>query len=293
MPVIDFRVRPPFLGFNQLDLYRPRTADPDPVTLVAFAENREAAPSFEKRSIELFVSEMDSADIGWAVAMGRQAAVGGTVDNDDLLALTLAYPGRFVGFAGVSVKDIDAAVAEVDRCAGAGMRGISLEAPWNDPPMHHDDLSLAPVYEAAIRHGLVTALTSSIYVGPDLSYSNPVRIQRVANAYPTLKIVVPHASWPWSTQMCGVALKCPNIYLIPDFYGFLPGIPGAADYLLAANSYLSYRTLFASSYPVRPLGQSVRQFSELAWDSEEILERCLRANAERLLDGAPAGSTGR
>ena len=41
--------------------------------------------------------------------------------------------------------------------------------------------------------------------------------------------------------------------------------------------------LFASSYPVRPLKQSVEQFKDLGFELEEIRSRCLGENAARLL----------
>ena len=83
--------------------------------------------------------------------------------------------------------------------------------------------------------------------------------------------------------MCAVAFQCTNVYLVPDFYMHVPNMPGAEQYLRSANSFLSHRLLYASSYPVRPLRQSVRQFRELEFASDEIRERCLGANALRLL----------
>ena len=102
------------------------------------------------------------------------------------------------------------------------------------------------------EHGLILALTSSIYyVGPDMSYCMPVHIQRVAMQFPQVPIVVPHAFWPWVTEGCGVAFQNSNVYLVPDFYGYIPNSPGAEEYVKAANYYLGYRLLFASSYPIR------------------------------------------
>jgi len=60
-------------------------------------------------------------------------------------------------------------------------------------------------------------------------------------------------------------------------------MPGANEYVKAANYYLGHRLLFASSYPVRPLGQSVEQFRALPFASDEIRSRCLGGNAARLL----------
>ncbi|MFQ9867927.1 MAG: hypothetical protein ACLRWP_13780 [Bilophila wadsworthia] len=48
--------------------------------------------------------------------------------------------------------------------------------------------------------------------------------------------------------MLAVAMRCPNVYLMPDCYLYIPGWPYARDYVKAANSYLKYRTP-ASAYP--------------------------------------------
>jgi hypothetical protein len=41
-----------------------------------------------------------------------------------------------------------------------------------------------------------------------------------------------------------------NLWLLPDFFQFIPGFAGAQDWVDAANHYLSDRMLYASSYPV-------------------------------------------
>jgi predicted TIM-barrel fold metal-dependent hydrolase len=130
---------------------------------------------------------------------------------------------------------------------------------------------------------MIASFTSSIFVGPDLTYCDPVHIQRVARRFPKLRIVVPHGAWPYTVQICAVAFQCSNVYLLPDFYGHIPNMPGADEYVKAANYYLGHRLLFASSYPVRPVGQSVEQFKALPFDSDEIRWRCLGGNAARLL----------
>jgi len=231
-----------------------------------------------------FLEEMEESGIRTAVVMGRYAPQhDGIVLNDDIAELIQTYPDRFVGFGSVNVANPHAAMDEVDRCWRMGFKGIAMDNPWSDPPLYNDDPKLSAIYEKCQELGLIVALTCSIYLGPDMTYSMPVHVQRVAERFPGLRIVVVHAAWPWVLPMCGVALKCTNVYLVPDFYGYLPNIPGAHHYVEAANSYLSYRLLFGTSYPVRPLGMSVKQFKQLPFGSEQVLARCLGENAARLL----------
>jgi len=142
---------------------------------------------------------------------------------------------------------------------------------------------LMPLYQLCSDLGLIVSLTSSIFLGPDMSYCHPIHVQRVALAFRDLTIVVPHANWPWTTLACSVVFQTNNVHLIPDFYLNMPNTPGAHEYVRSANYFMSYNLLFGSSYPVRPFGQSVEQFSALPFDSEEILNRALGENAARIL----------
>jgi predicted TIM-barrel fold metal-dependent hydrolase len=57
--------------------------------------------------------------------------------NDWLIDYIRVAPGRLVGIAAIPVYDIGAAVAELERCAKAGMKGsIIWQAPHPDLPFH-------------------------------------------------------------------------------------------------------------------------------------------------------------
>jgi len=228
-----------------------------------------------------FIDELDEAGINLAVVMGRSAPMPfGNVSNADVAELVATFPERFIGFG--SVGGNQAATRDsVDEIVSLGLVGVALDnGYWN---LHDDDPGLFALYARLEKEGLILSLTNSIVIAPDLSYCMPVHIERVAIRFPALRIVVPHGAWPWTTQMCAVAFKCPNVYVAPDIYMHLPNIPGSDHYLQAANSFLSYRLMYASSYPIRPLGQSVRQFEQLGFESDEIRARCKGANAAELL----------
>lgn len=283
--LIDFRVRPPFKGFLDTWLYRPRPptdARSTPPLLIGIEPYR----SFSERSMPAFLEELDEAGVDLAVVMGRQAPPPyGCVPNRDVAELVEKYPGRFVGFGALPAGDAGKALSDLDEVIGGGLAGVAMDnGYWS---LHDDDESLFPIYEELQARGLIVSLTNSIIIGPDMTYCMPVHIERVALRFPALRIVVPHAAWPWSTQMCAVALQCPNVFLVPDVYMHLPNMPGSEAYLRAANSFLGHRLIYASSYPIRPIGQSVRQFRALGFESEEIRARCMGGNAEWLLARGP------
>ena len=85
--------------------------------------------------------------------------------------------------------------------------------------------------------------------------------------YPSLKIVVPHGCWPHVHKALALAIRCPNVYLMPDCYLYIHNFPLSEEYVIAANTYLKYRILYASSYPVRSLEQALEFI-----DTDELLE---------------------
>jgi hypothetical protein len=74
-----------------------------------------------------------------------------------------------------------------------------------------------------------------------------------------------------------------NLWVLPDFFQFIPGFPGAQDWVEAANHYLGDRMLYASSYPVRPLKQSLVEFQRFSY-KPEVLENLLANNAANLFN---------
>ena len=281
--IVDFRVRPPFRSFR-----------------TAFHPGREPEKS-DDELMEGFIGEMDEAGIALAVAMGRTVrlpharaagVVGGNVSNDDVEALVAGYPGRFVGFGSVDVLDGEVALREVDRCAERGFAGVAFFNPAQTPPLHDDDESLLPIYERCAARGLIVSITSSMMVGPDMSYSMPIHIQRVALAFPDLPIVVPHGAWPWTKEITGVVLQgllfgSSRVYLAPDFYLSQEGLPGRGDFVEMADDAggfgLDGRLLFASSYPALPLAESIATLEATRFQNPDARRRIFRDNAAGLL----------
>lgn len=283
--IIDFRVRPPFKSFADLTLFAEREeVSTPPHRRSGLTVGRGPCESHQMRSMSHFIDEMDAAGIVRAVVPGRHIPGKGVVPNTDIADLLEAYPDRFIGFGSIGPADVLDIEAVIRRFVEYGFKGASLEVPWFNPALHFDDPSLDDVYAACRDAGLVLMLTSSLYVGPDLSYSDPVRIQAVAAKYPDLNIVVSHAAWPWTMALIGVAFRYPNVHIMPDLYGNTPGLPGVREWVDATNSFLGDRMIFGSAYPIRAMGESVTAFSAWPLASDELRRRCLGGNAARLLD---------
>jgi predicted TIM-barrel fold metal-dependent hydrolase len=238
-----------------------------------------------QKSFDLFMKEMDDAGVDKGILVGRQAGHR-VVSNDDIAELRDMHPDRFpVAIAGVDGSNLEAALHEVERAiTGMGFKGIAMDPGWSVPPLYVDDKSLYPIYSKCSDLGGVMYLTCSLMQGPDISYAEPVRIQRVANDFPTLQIVVVHGAFPFTNEMLGVMIanaSLGNLWIAPDFFQFIPGFAGAQDWVDAANYYMGDRMLYASSYPVRPLKQSLEEFRRFSYKSG-VLENILAKNAANL-----------
>jgi predicted TIM-barrel fold metal-dependent hydrolase len=281
--IVDFRIQPPYKSFLGIHFYRPRPRDVDPIKSNSFDLTRRPVRSFETQDMGDFVREMDEAGVDVGVIMGQKAADRwGSADNEHVAELVEQYPGRFYGFGGVDPMR-PGAVAETRRCIeDLGCRGVSILPGWSDPPLYDDDGRVYPIYEMCNELGAMVMITSSHWIGADMSYSMPVHIMKVALDYPDLTIIVGHGCWPWTTQACAMAMRCNNVYLMPEFYMYIPNMPGAGDYVQAANGYLAYRMLFSSCYPSRAFGQALEEFWQLPIEpaSQALL---LGENGARLL----------
>ncbi|HEX4040235.1 MAG TPA: amidohydrolase family protein [Xanthobacteraceae bacterium] len=281
--IVDMRLRPPTASwitkpqFKQgVPFYPSRVGFPRP-------------PSAEQRSIKLMFEEMDAAGIKWGVAMGRHSAEPlGSIPNDEIREIIEQYPDRFVSFAGIDVRrSPDDMIAEIERClAWRGFVGVSIEPGASDPPLKSNDRKLYPIYETCQARNVPISISLSnllcVMVGAPVEFSAPFPLYDVARDFPKLDIVVSHAAWPWIHETIGLAFACHNIYISPDLYMVGVNMPGAAEYIHAANSFLADRLLFGTAYPSRPLIESVQAFDKWIFEPG-VKEKVLTENALRVM----------
>ena len=180
MRVIDFRVRPPYGGFSDLILFRESARTERIARDIGFA----LAPSVRQRSMELLVAEMDAAGVRCGVITGRTGTVFGSVGNEVIEQVVAAYPGRFIGIAYIAPHDRKAAVAEIERAIGAGFKAVVLEPGLTASPMYLDDPRLYPIYAHLEDRRMPVVFMAGGNAGPDVTYSAPEHIDRVAAISP-------------------------------------------------------------------------------------------------------------
>ena len=146
--------------------------------------------------------------------------------------------------------------------------------------MHADDRRLYPIYGHCEDVGVPVIMMVGGTAGPDLSYSDPIRTDRVLTDFPNLNVVVAHGGWPWVNEILHLGFRRPNLWLSPDMY--FSRMPGWEEYVKAADSFLSDRMLYASSFPFCPV-QGYKEWFERLPIREENLKKVMGGNARRLL----------
>ena len=283
MTIIDFRLRPPIAGFLQMALFT-EVERRDGITRI---HGFEPAPSVREKSMELLLREMDDAGVTTGLVIGRHSGRYGSISNDDVAGIVKAYPGRFVGAASIDPSNRAKASQQITNAIRDGFRAINIEPGSYPVPMMADDRKLYPIYAQCEDAGVPVIVMAGGSAGPDLSYTEPVHIDRVAGDFPDLKIVVSHGGWPWVHQILHIAFRRPNIYLSPDQY--LANMAGMDDYVRAAGSYLADRFLYASSYPFTPVADYAAWFKKLPI-GPEAMDKILFRNAASLLRIDPGES---
>lgn len=239
----------------------------------------QCAPTLASPSAKAFEAELAAAALELCVIPGRVGAPGvGPADNDALVRYAAGNRALCV-FPAVDPQAEgwrdEAERLLCEKCA----RGLTLEPGLLARPVYPDDAACAPVYELCAARGVPLILSAGGNVGPDVSYTSPEHVDRVARDFPRLHLVVAHGGWPWIAGYNHVAFRRGNVYISPDMYALMPGNEA---YIAAMNGYLSERYIYASSFPFVPLGAYRERFLRVL-ANDTVAERVLFVNAARLL----------
>ena len=272
--IIDARCRPPVDYFLDQVMYRNSDRSQANVRSRGFTPSHPLG----SRSMTDFWAEVDDASIDTIVVPGRlpNEMFGGAEDVTSLYE-HLGGNDRAIILESVSAVDADPG-ARIKEARARGARGLVFE-PGLDPGYYLDDAQNSAFYDAASQSGLPIYIMGGGNAGPDVSFANPVALDRVAARFPELRLIAVHAGWPWIQETLGVAFRRSNVWLLPDLY--FPGMPGEADILIAAKGYLQDRLLFASAYPFCNLPELVNRYRQLPLPGD-ILDKLFGKNAERL-----------
>ncbi|MCK4242931.1 MAG: amidohydrolase [Dehalococcoidia bacterium] len=244
----------------------------DPKAALATAEDLIASMDREgiDRSIVL--------NIGWA---SHQMCV---ETNDYIMESISRYPERLVGFCALQPKEGEAAIAELERCARGGMRGIGEMRPDTQGLDLGDEAMMRPIVEAAADHRFILLTHASEPVGHLYSGKGnitPDILYRFICHFPQIPIVCAHwgGGLPFYALMPEVGRALENVFFDTAATPFLyrPEIFTHVAQIVGFD-----KILFGSDYPLLAPSRITSQLRSIGL-GEEAEGLILGGNAERLL----------
>ena len=127
--------------------------------------------------------------IGWSDLRLAQES------NDYIAESVQRYPDRLTGFCCVNPRWGDAAVAEMERCAAAGLKGVGEIHPDTQGLDITDGQLMAPLMTAAERLGMPVLVHASEPVGhlyPGKGHTTPDKLCRFIQNFPENVIICAH-----------------------------------------------------------------------------------------------------
>ena len=238
------------------------------------ATAEELIASMDKAEIDISVIQ----NIGWTT---HQLCV---ETNDYILESIARYPKRLVGFCTVQPNSYEAALAEVERCAQAGARGVGEMRPDMQLFELGDETLMQPLVEILKKHKLILLTHASEPVGheyPGKGSITPDVLYPFITSFPDLTVVCAHwgGGLPFYALMPEVKRAMSNVFFDTAASPFLysPQVYNQVIQLVGAD-----KILFGSDYPLLEQSRLLKEIRSLALP-EEVKDLILSGNARRLL----------
>ncbi len=204
--------------------------------------------------------------------------------NDYIMESISRFPQRLVGFCAIQPQSPEAAVAEIERCAKAGIRGVGEMRPDMQPFDLGDELVMEPLVEVLRKHQLILLTHASEPVGHD---------------YPGKGVITPDILYPFIASFPDLTIVCAHWGGGLPFYALMPEVEKAMSNVFfdTAASPLLYtpqvynqviqlvgadKILFGSDYPLLAQGRLLEEIRALDLP-QETKSLILSGNAQRLL----------
>jgi predicted TIM-barrel fold metal-dependent hydrolase len=243
-------------------------------------------PKARIATAEELLASMDEAGIDLSVVLnaGWVSHELCVKTNDYILDSVSRYPTRLVGFCAIQPGAGDAAIAELERCAKAGAKGIGeLRSDVQGFDLA-DKKTMKPLVDAALKHDLIFMTHSSEPVGHEYSGKGSITpdiLYSFITAFPNLKLVCAHwgGGLPFYALMPEVGKALANVFFDTAATVFLykPEIFEQVSRITGSD-----KILFGTDYPLMHQNRVIAQIQSARLTKEDKA-RILGANAQKLL----------
>lgn len=204
--------------------------------------------------------------------------------NDYIMDAVRRYPGRLYGFGAVQPNYLDGAIAEIERCAAGGLKGIGELRPDMQFFDLLDDELMGPFMEALRKNDMMLCLHSSEPLGhqyPGKGAVTPDLLAPFAAQYREQPVILAHwgGGLPLYALMPEIKQALDNVYFDSAASPFLyhPLIYKQVAEILGAE-----HILFGTDYPLLPPRRLLGEIDGLGLP-DDTKEAILGGNARRLL----------
>jgi len=276
--IIDFHTH---VFSPRIKANRSRYAANDPSFALIYADKKARIATAD----ELIESmDQNGVDISVIVNYGWTTHELCVETNDYILESLARYPKRLIGFCTTQPLASAAGIAEIERCAKGGIRGVGeLRPDIQLLDLEHKEV-MQPFVEVLKKHNLILLTHTSEPVGhiyPGKGAVTPDMIYPFITNFPDLTIVCAHwgGGLPFYGLMPEVKKAMENVYFDTAASPFLysPQIYSEVSRLIGAD-----RILFGSDYPLLTPGRLLREIDSAVLTEEEK-SLILSGNARRLL----------
>ena len=244
----------------------------NPKTKLATAD--ELIASMDKSGVDISVI----VNIGWTT---HELCV---ETNDYILESIARYPQRLIGFCTVQPQSCEAAIAEIERCAKWGIKGVGEMRPDMQLFDFGNETVMEPFIEVIKKNKLILLTHASEPVGhqyPGKGNITPDMLYSFITSFPDLTIVCAHwgGGLPFYALMPEVKQAMNNVYFDTAASPFLysPQVYDQVIQLVGAD-----KIVFGSDYPMLPQSQLLNEIRSLNLP-EETKNLILSGNAQKLL----------
>jgi len=276
--IIDFHTH---VFSPQVKKNRNRYIEADPCFAILYSN-----PEAKLATADELIASMDKAEVDISVITN----IGWTTHdlcvetNDYILESVARYSQRLIGFCAVQPLSCDAAIAEIERCARGGARGIGEIRPDMQLLDRGNEEVWEPIVEVMSRHNLILLTHASEPVGHE---------------YPGKGIITPDMLYPFITKFPNMTIVCAHWGGGLPFYALMPEVRQALSNVFfdtAASPFLyspqiynqviqlvgAEKILFGSDYPLLSQSRLLNEIKslDLQEDTEGLI---LSGNARRLL----------
>ncbi|MEX2541225.1 MAG: amidohydrolase family protein [Trueperaceae bacterium] len=199
----------------------------------------------------------------------KSVHLGFEVPNDYVAEYCASDPQRLIGFACVD-PHVHGALEELKRCVGSlGLRGLKTSPIYQGyDPM---DERMLPIYRYCADQGLpiLTHHGTTFPRRAPLAWAHPEQVERIALAFPDLRIIIAHLGHPWEAETISVIRKHPHVYSDVSALFYRPW-QLYSSLMLCREYGVWHKLVFGTDYPVSETDESITGLRRMAEYAEAM-----------------------